>query len=372
MFVIDTEGVAALISLLLAEGRQVLGPTAKEGAIVLDALRALEDLPIGLTDRHAPGSYRLEPRQDRALFGYVVGPQSFKPAFFPPRLTLLRVKRSDGRFHVLEAKAPIPKLAIFGARGCDLAAIAVQDRVLGDGPHRDPDYVARRQDLFVVAVNCTESRSTCFCTSMGTGPRAERGFDLALTEILDGEHRFLVEVGSAAGASRMASLAHRDATDSDRAAAERGVVRAAEQMGRRLDTHDIKALLTGASEHPRFDDVAQRCLSCANCTLVCPTCFCSTIEDTSDVTGETAERSRRWDSCFTLEHSHMHGGAIHASTRSRYRQWMTHKLATWIDQFGSSGCVGCGRCVTWCPAGIDLTEEVAAIRAAPGGAGGTS
>jgi sulfhydrogenase subunit beta (sulfur reductase) len=112
--------------------------------------------------------------------------------------------------------------------------------------------------------------------------------------------------------------------------------------------------------------VASRCLGCANCTLACPTCFCASVSDTTDLEGETAARVRRWDSCFTLDHSYIHGGSVRASLRARYRQWLTHKLASWIDQFGVSGCVGCGRCITWCPVGIDITEEVAAIRARDG------
>ena len=133
-------------------------------------------------------------------------------------------------------------------------------------------------------------------------------------------------------------------------------------MGRELDTTDIRELLYRNYEHPRWDEVAERCLACGNCTMVCPTCFCTTVEDVTDLAGEHVERHQRWDSCFTIDYSHIHGGAVRGSTRSRYRQWMTHKLATWIDQFGSSGCVGCGRCITWCPVGIDITEEARAIR----------
>ena len=136
-------------------------------------------------------------------------------------------------------------------------------------------------------------------------------------------------------------------------------------MGREMNTDGIHDLLLANLEHPRWEEVAGRCLTCGNCTMVCPTCFCTSVEDTSDLAGVSAERSRRWDSCFTMDFSYIHGGSVRASPKSRYRQWMTHKLATWWDQFGSSGCVGCGRCITWCPVGIDITEEVRAIRAEP-------
>jgi ferredoxin len=161
-------------------------------------------------------------------------------------------------------------------------------------------------------------------------------------------------------------LPHRHATEEEIAAAERVVDRTRGQMGRTLETNGLKELLQTNANHPRWDEVSERCLTCGNCTNVCPTCFCTTIDDTTDLSGTTAERVRRWDSCFTLDFSYTHGGSVRSSARSRYRQWMTHKLAHWVDQFGSSGCVGCGRCITWCPVGIDITEEAAAIRASPG------
>jgi len=198
---------------------------------------------------------------------------------------------------------------------------------------------------------------------MNTGPKATSGFDLALTEVLrERHHYFLVEVGTELGSDVLREIPHTTAEESERAAAEDVVVRTAQQMGRNMDTVDIKDLLYRNYEHPRWDNVAARCLTCANCTMVCPTCFCTTLEDVTDLKGEHAERWQKWDSCFTMDFSYIHGGSIRSTAKARYRQWMTHKLATWIDQFGSSGCVGCGRCITWCPVGIDITEEVAAIR----------
>jgi Fe-S oxidoreductase len=144
--------------------------------------------------------------------------------------------------------------------------------------------------------------------------------------------------------------------------ARHALAEAEKHMGRRLDTSDLPNLLYEHLEDSCWDKVAARCLSCANCTQVCPTCFCSDVVEVSDLLGQKSERIRRWDSCFNLDFSHVHGGNIRPGTRSRYRQWLTHKLASWIDQFGVSGCVGCGRCITWCPVGIDLTAEVEAIR----------
>jgi ferredoxin len=201
---------------------------------------------------------------------------------------------------------------------------------------------------------------------MGTGPRAQTGYDLALTELLDeGRHEFLVEIGTAGGAEIMANLPHSSADADHQRAATDAVARTRTQMGRELDTTGIRDLLFANLEHSRWDDVAARCLACGNCTMVCPTCFCTTVEDHTDLANGTAERVRQWDSCYTMDFSHLHGGSVRASIKARYRQWLTHKLGSWIDQFGTSGCVGCGRCITWCPVGIDLTEEVAAIRLEP-------
>ena len=365
--IIARDGLDSLIQALTRRGYLVLGPRVRDGAIIYDEITAAEDLPAGWTDRQEAGHYRLERRADKALFGYAVGPQSWKRFLHPPIERLWQARREgDGFIAVGEANAA-RKLAFVGVRACELSAIAIQDRVFIAGPYPDTAYRSRRDGNFVVAVNCSEAGGTCFCVSMKTGPKAETGFDLALTELIDGErHRFLLEVGSDAGATLLGELPHERASDLERKAAEAVVARTASHMGRTLATDGIKELLQGNPEHARWDDVAKRCLTCANCTMVCPTCFCTTVEDHSDVGGQTAERVRRWDSCFTLDFSYIHGGSVRKENRSRYRQWMTHKLASWIDQFGTSGCVGCGRCITWCPTGIDITEEVAAIRAGMG------
>lgn len=345
-------------------GYQVVGPTVRESAIVYDTLTRVEDLPIGYTDEQDGGFYRLRKRADQALFGYAVGPHSWKKFLHLPVLRLWSAQRTKDGFQLLPEQPSIPKLAFLGVRSCELHAIAIQDTVLLHTAQRDPAYQARREQICLIAVNCGHAGGTCFCASMQTGPQATSGFDLALTEMLDEhQHLFLVEVGTALGAEILQDVPSRPATSEEIARAERLVTETATQMGRSMDTTHIKDLLYRNADHPRWDDVASRCLTCGNCTLVCPTCFCTTVEDTTDLTGERAERVRTWDSCFNLDFSYIVGGSVRASTKSRYRQWMTHKLASWIDQFGTSGCVGCGRCITWCPVGIDITEEVQAIRA---------
>ncbi len=362
--VIEAEGLGELYRVLVAEGYRVVGPAVQDGAIVLRELSSAMELPFGWGVRLGPGGYRLRRRDDAAAFGHSAGPQSWKRFLHPPRERLWAAARTpDGGFELADEAGDDepPRYAFLGVRPCDLRAIAIQDRVLGQPGSR---YAARRARLFVVAVNCTEPGETCFCASMGTGPGAEAGYDLALTEMLDeAGHRFLAEAGSRHGADVLAGVPSEPAGDTVVMRARSAVEAAAGRMGRQMETGDLRDLMAGSHQAARWDDVAARCLTCGNCTMACPTCFCTAIEDTTDLTGEVAGRWERWDSCFDLDFSYLHGGSVRKSAKSRYRQWLTHKLGTWHDQFGSSGCVGCGRCIVWCPAGIDLTEEVRALRA---------
>ncbi|RJR32929.1 MAG: sulfite reductase subunit A [Deltaproteobacteria bacterium] len=361
--VLDIQGLRQLLEVLGNEGYRVLGPTLRHGSLVYDHLPSIDALPRGWGDEQQGGFFRLRPLQEPRFFGYGVGQQSWKQFLYPPRRRLWQARLQPDGLQILPVDEDAPKFAFIGVRACDLQAIAVQDRVFLEGPFIDPHYRARREQAFILAVNCGHACGTGFCASMGAGPKAASGFDLALTEILEGDrHYFVAAVGTERGRQVVSQIPHRKAEAAEQEAAARTTAQAAREMGRTLDTGDIKALLYRNYENPQWDRVAARCLTCGNCTLVCPTCFCHTVEDSSGLTGEQAERRRRWDVCFTVDYSYLHGGSVRATPRSRYRQWLTHKLATWIDQFGVSGCVGCGRCITWCPVAIDITEEVRAIR----------
>jgi len=349
----------------------VLGPVVRQGAVVFDDVRRVSELPVGWRDHQSPGHFRLEEVGDERVFGVVIGPNGIKRHAFAPREPLVEVEVEGGPGGDFRARAVLPEpepIALLGVRPCDLAGLAVQDRIFLRDRYPDPYYAARRRGLLLVAVSCTRSVDTCFCTSMGTGPEATRGFDLALTELEDG---FLVRSGSPAGDDLLPRLPVA-APDDGHLDAERAAIDAcAAGMRRRLDTTGIRDLLFRNLDHPRWDDVAERCLACTNCTMVCPTCFCHDERDEPAMDGSYSLRVREWDSCFSREHAQVHGMNFRPEIRHRYRQWLTHKLAGWIDQFGTSGCVGCGRCITWCPVGIDLTEEVAAIRATQNGSEGS-
>jgi len=377
--VVGREGLDALIGALRDAGYAVIGPRVRDGAIAYEPLDGTADLPIGIVDEQDGGHYRLASGPDESLFGYSLGPHTWKRFLFPPRQTLWSAERDgNGGFTVQTPSDPPPRYAFIGVRACELAALGIHDRVFGVAAHSggngavpqftDQGYAQKRAEAFVVAVTCGRPGGTCFCVSMDGGPKPESGYDLALTELIgQGRHDFLVEAGSERGAAVLDALPGRPATAADHEAADAVAHEARTRMGRAM-VPDAAEVLARNLEHPRWDAVAQRCLSCANCTMVCPTCFCSTMEDLTDLSGERTERVRRWDSCFTLDFSYIHGGSIRQSTASRYRQWITHKLSSWHEQFGTTGCTGCGRCITWCPVGIDITEEARAIRDSEGSA----
>ncbi|MBF6168577.1 4Fe-4S dicluster domain-containing protein [Streptomyces gardneri] len=357
--VIDRAGLDRLVDVLRERGYRVIGPQVRDGAIVLDELDGGRRLPAGWGVETAPGRYRLHRRDDEAVFAHSAGPGSWKQFLHPPRRKIAQLG-PDLEMEPVE-DTPV-RSAFLGVRGCDLTSIAILGQVLGGGAHPDASFTARRKDLFVVAANCTEPGGVCFCASMGTGPGVSAGYDLALTERIDAQgHRFLVDVGSEDGEEILAELTARPADAEEVTNARAAVSAAADRMGREMPEVDIRALLHDSRESSHWQDVASRCFTCGNCTMVCPTCFCTSTEEVTDLTGDHAERWEHWSSCFELDFSYLHGGSVRQSGESRYRQWISHKLSTWYDQFGSSGCVGCGRCIAWCPAEIDLTAEVARL-----------
>ena len=390
-FWIPQDKLQRLFDCLQSAGFRTVGPQVRDGAVIYDRLTEAADLPHGLVDEQDGGYYRLTQYPDASPFDHVAGPHSLKNFLFPPRETIQQWRREEGSWQEVNSRTEPESLAVIGPRACDLAALAIQDRVFLEGEFVDPFYKARRDRLFIVAVNCRRAAATCFCHSMKCGPEVTAGHDLLLTPVDD---RYVMEIGSPAGEKIAQQLMAETAicTSTDLACAREVSQTLADQMAARphtpvrhvaaaiseapqkappprsapvprsLDTENIRDLLFDNLGSNRWEEVASRCLSCGNCTMVCPTCFCSSVEEVADLAGDDVTRERQWASCFTLEHSQIHGENPRPTTAAQYRQWLTHKLAGWIDQFGSSGCTGCGRCITWCPVGIDLTEEVAAIR----------
>lgn len=364
--IVSMDGLEEMVRSLRESGRAVIGPVVRDGVITHDEIESADELPRGWTEDQHGGRYRLVPTGTEELFAFSSPSTSWKRFLYPERTLLIRSRRVNGSIEIEEPEPDVPAVAFFGIRSCDLAALGVLDRVFLDPGATDPTYAARRADVFIVAVACNNPGNTCFCASMGTGPSPDAGYDLAIRELhRQDHHEFLVEAGTARGVEFLAGIRSREADTDDLQWARAAGERAGANMGREM-RGEAPPLAALDPEHPRWDDVARRCLACGNCTMVCPTCFCSTTEDSTDLSGAVAERTRVWDSCFNLDFTHLHGGSVRTDTKSRYRQWLLHKLVTWHDQFDMSGCVGCGRCITWCPVGIDLTAEISALaEAAP-------
>lgn len=341
-------------------GYKLLGPKLRDEVIIYDELHSAKDLPIGWTDEQDPGRYRLKRRNDKAYFGYNLGPHSWKKFLFPPREKLWSAKKQDNKLVIVQEMAPPDeKMAFIGVRACEIQAIAILDKVFNTKLAVYQQYQQRRESTLIIAVNCTTCVNTCFCASMQAGPHVKEGYDLSLTEVIDErQHYFLLEIGTQRGQAISDALQFRPATEAESGLACEHVERTIEKMIRKVDNANVHALLENSHDFKRWDEVATRCINCANCTNSCPTCFCSDTEDIVNVDATHVDRWQSWESCFNLSHSYIHGGSIRNSAQSRYRQWLTHKFGTWWDQFGVSGCVGCGRCITWCPVGIDVTEEL--------------
>lgn len=360
---IERKNFDLLFASLIKRGYLIVGPSVKDGAISYDFITSSGELPEGWTERQSAGAYRLEKRNDKALFGFNSTAQSWKKFVHPPSQDLWHAKNEGGKTVFTPEALDKQKVAFLGVRSCDLHALGVLDKVFLGSPFTDSAFKSRRSNLLIIGVNCGQAGGTCFCASTGTGPGITAGYDILLTEMIEkNRHYFVAEKGTTLGGEIMKEIPGAEANIYEIEGAEKIVEKTSSEMAKKVDLTGVKELLFRNSDNQRWQRTAQRCLTCGNCTMVCPTCFCTTVEDWTDLSGKEGTRKRKWDSCFTIDFSYIHGGAVRPSVYSRYRQWLTHKFSSWHDQFGSSGCVGCGRCITWCPVGIDVTEEIEAIR----------
>ncbi|MEJ5338682.1 MAG: 4Fe-4S dicluster domain-containing protein [Aquificaceae bacterium] len=352
-YLLSLEGLEELFE-RLKKAYRVIAPELGEGVIVFSEVDRFERLPLGYRNVEGPGFYALEKAQ--GYFTYTHPYNSPRSFLHPPELTLMRVRRENGRL-AFETSLPEGKLCLFDVRACDLSALKVLDLVfLHKNPHPDPYYASLRKDLFVVAVNCTYATATCFCTTMGTGPEVKEGYDLLITELREG---FLLEAGSERGDKILASVERKIPAEDRHFEEKKERLRKTEDMMKiHFEREGLPQRLYGRMESVYWEHTERRCLACTSCTQACPTCFCFDILEKNDLKLRESQRVRVWDSCFSPSFATVHRFNLRQSVHSRYRQWLMHKFAYWMDQFETFGCVGCGRCITWCPVGIDVREEV--------------
>jgi sulfhydrogenase subunit beta (sulfur reductase) len=343
-----------LLDQLLAEGYRCLGPVVEGGEIRYAGVERSEQLARGVRVTLAPGSYQLVREDTSGSFSCSPGAQTLKPLLFPPREALWRNSLGkDGALDFQFVAEQTSPLAVIGVRACDFAALALLDRHFLTGEDGDPHYRARREALLLIGVDCAIPAATCFCAATGDGPAIEEGADLIVTELSDG---FILRPGSSRGNRIVDALSLSPATGGQLQEGRALGQKAAAMQTRRLPPGDLSSGINQRLGHGYWELVGSRCLSCGNCTAVCPTCFCHGTHTELTLDGSVATQVREWDSCYAPDHSSLHGHPLRRDTAMRYRQWLSHKFANWQAQFGRIGCVGCGRCITWCPVGIDVTQ----------------
>ncbi|TVZ37859.1 4Fe-4S dicluster protein [Alteromonadaceae bacterium 2753L.S.0a.02] len=359
---LSPENFPKILTVLAQAGYELVGPQVRDGAIVYDHLNDVEDLPRGVESEQKPGSYQLKETYSNRYFSWANGPSALKPLLYRSRQPLWVAEQvaqpSDIGLVFKDVVATPSPTAVIGVRPCDIAAMKIHDKHFLESDYVDAYYKAERDALFTVAVNCATCSETCFCASTGDGPNADSGYDWLLDELDSG---FLIQAGSPQGEVLLAELPLREPNDAMLAEARTQFEKTQQQQKRFLIDENMHANLFSQLDNRRWHDIAERCLACGNCTAVCPTCFCHRETETADLDGATTTHFREWDSCFNADHSVMHGHSVRDTGDLRYRQWMLHKLGSWVMQYGRSGCVGCGRCIAWCPAGIDFPAEANAI-----------
>lgn len=355
------QDINRLIQLLTDQGYQCIGPVLRDDAIRYLPISDMGDLPVGVELQQAPAVYRLSQGSGDRLFSWANGPQALRPILFPPREVIWQAERDQsGGLEFSPGEIDAKPLAVIGLRGCDLAAMELQDRHFLSAGADDPQYRQRRDALFLIGVDCSHPSATCFCASTGDGPDIRASFDLAMSELEDG---FVLRTGSARGAELLDRMGISAADDHQLQQSADQTRAAVAAQTRRLPDADLHKLLFERPHHPFWQQIAERCTACGSCTSVCPTCFCFSEHAETSLDGASSQQIREWSSCFIPGHSTFCGHPVRADIASRYRQWATHKLAGWYEQFGRSGCVGCGRCISWCPVGIDITRAAASVAA---------
>lgn len=240
---------------------------------------------------------------------------------------------------------------VFGLRPCDARTLLYLDKVFA-ADEADPYYVRKREHAVVAAMACAAPPPTCFCTSLGGSPAGQDGADILVFN-LNGS--LLFEACTDKGRALMDAHAEAftEPTEAELQARDEQAAAAAAMMAR-IETSGITEKLQKTYDSPVWEAIAQRCLNCGTCAYICPTCHCFALFDEA-----SGNRTRSWDSCqFAAFTSEASGHNPRKARGDRMRQRVMHKFNYTVENFGDIFCVGCGRCVSHCPANIDIRETI--------------
>lgn len=270
--------------------------------------------------------------------------RSPKELFFPQTEVMFTYQK--GNKGEAERPALTEKRVILGIRPCDVKGMLLLDKLFDNEDYRDPYYIEKREATIIIGLACNNPQETCFCTSLGIQPDSKEGMDVLLREIKGG---YLATGVSKKGEELISSLPDAKGNEKTR------------EVGKPSTSFTIDGGLS-AKLSERFDDevwakISEKCLGCATCTYLCPTCHCFDVQD--EVVGEEGRRIRLWDSCqFPLFTRHTTGHNPREKGRERMRNRIMHKFSYFVNIFGETACVGCGRCIANCPVNFDIREVI--------------
>lgn len=344
--IIDKSTVAGFLDSLLAE-YQVFAPTVADGVSGFRMLTAGgEPAWQGLNTQRPPKEVLFP--QSETLYSYEVGAAGVR----------LREYYDEKR------------KVVFGIRPCDARSFRCLDRVFLEQQYQDAYYAKRRRNTLLIGMACSAPASTCFCTWVRGGPFARDGLDVLFVDLGD---RYLVQAITSGGAALINSRApfFRPASEADRQAAVEAEKTATARIQPVPDLSGVKPWLATGFNAPLWERVFEKCIGCAVCTYLCPTCHCFDLSDEAE--GDQALRGvriRTWDTCafplFTLRAS---GHNPRPTGKERFRQRVMHKFCYFVENWGETACVGCGRCIINCPVNLDIREVLREILAQGAGAG---
>ena len=315
---------------------EIFAPVKENGFHSFKALKGDENIDLNFTNT------RLSPKS-------LAFPQSERMFEFN-----LDEKSADGNI-VKEAPKDYPPTVIFGIRPCDAKALRVMNVNFDNPEFRDPWWVKRLESMTLIGLGCNEPLSTCFCTSLGSEPFNEEGLDVLLFDL--GEN-FLARTLTPKGEKLLDEAGvNKDADSTIKKRANALKEESEKKISSSVPTDKLKKKkVNDLFNAPFWDDVAFACINCGTCTFLCPTCWCFDIQD--EITKKQGDRIRNWDSCmFPLFTLHASGHNPRSEKVQRVRQRFMHKLKYYGDKYNNGiACVGCGRCVKYCPVNIDIRD----------------